>query len=94
MVARIAHGGFKDTLNLDSSFAPAYAALARTYSMEWVLTARGDRNLLSSTAARAKLAIKEPDRSNIANFHLQLFQSIAKSVRHAGIGDDEVDAGE
>ena len=55
---RRARNGFKDTLKLDSSFAPAYAALARTYSMEWVLTARGDRNLLSQAEASARLAIK------------------------------------
>ncbi|CAN7536311.1 hypothetical protein [Rhizobium sp. LjRoot254] len=55
---RRARSGFKDTLRLDGSFALAYAALARTYSMEWVLTARGDRNLLSSAEASARLAIK------------------------------------
>jgi len=55
---RRARSGFKDTLKLDSSFAPAYAALARTFSMEWVLTARGDRNLLSQAEASARLAIK------------------------------------
>lgn len=55
---RRARSGFKDTLKLDSSFAPAYAALARTYSMEWVLTARGDRSLLSQAEASARLAIK------------------------------------
>lgn len=55
---RRARTGFKDALRLDRSFAPAYAALARTYSIEWVLTARGDKNLLSSARESAELAIK------------------------------------
>jgi tetratricopeptide (TPR) repeat protein len=83
---RRARSGFKDTLRLDSSFAPAYAALARTYSMEWVLTARGDANLLSSAEASARLAIK--GNPNLSSAYREL--GVAKL--YLGDVDESLDA--
>jgi TolB-like protein len=83
---RRARSGFKDTLKLDSSFAPAYAALARTYSMEWVLTARGDKSLLSSAEASAKLAIKGNPELSFA------YRELGVAKLYLGEVDESLDA--
>lgn len=83
---RRARSGFKDALKLDSSFAPAHAALARTYSMEWVLTARGDKTLLSSAEASAKLAIKSNSELSSA------YRELGVAKLYLGEVDESLDA--
>ncbi|KXG86076.1 hypothetical protein [Agrobacterium bohemicum] len=48
----------KGALQEDANFAPALSAMARTYSKEWLLTARGDMDLLQTAAEYATRAIE------------------------------------
>lgn len=48
----------KSALQEDANFAPALSSLARTYSKEWLLTARGDIDLLQTAAECATRAIE------------------------------------
>lgn len=48
----------KGALQEDANFAPALSAMARTYSKEWLLTARGDIDLLQTAAEYATRAIE------------------------------------
>ncbi|KQS81244.1 hypothetical protein ASG25_07105 [Rhizobium sp. Leaf384] len=56
---RGARRGFREALQYRQDFAPSFIGLARTYSLEWVLTARGDKNLLHKAEAHARLAIQQ-----------------------------------
>ncbi|CDZ29929.1 hypothetical protein [Neorhizobium galegae] len=59
---RRARNAFRETLKLRGGFAPALAGLSRTYSWEWVLTARGDSELLVQAEETAKKAVAlEPE---------------------------------
>ncbi|MCD7110017.1 hypothetical protein LRX75_13320 [Rhizobium sp. DKSPLA3] len=59
---RGARRGFREALQYRRDFAPSFIGLARTYSLEWVLTARGDKSLLFKAADHARLAIaQDPD---------------------------------
>jgi DNA-binding SARP family transcriptional activator/TolB-like protein len=59
---RRARNALKDTLKLRGDFAPALAGLSRTFSWEWVLTARGDSELLVQAEALARQAVSvSPD---------------------------------
>ncbi|WP_168879881.1 hypothetical protein [Rhizobium sp. P28RR-XV] len=48
----------KSALQEDANFAPALSSIARTYSKEWLLTARGDLDLLQAAAEYATRAIE------------------------------------
>lgn len=48
----------KGALQEDENFAPALSSIARTYSKEWLLTARGDIDLLQTAAEYATRAIE------------------------------------
>ncbi|WFS04459.1 hypothetical protein [Rhizobium tumorigenes] len=54
---RRARREFRSALQTNPHFAPALSSLARTYSKEWVLTARGDHDLLASAAEFSTKAI-------------------------------------
>lgn len=59
---RRARNAFRETLKMRSDFAPALAGLSRTYSWEWVLTARGDGELLRQAEQTAQRAVSlEPE---------------------------------
>ncbi len=45
---RRARREFRSALQINPHFAPALSGLARTYSKEWLITARGDQELLAS----------------------------------------------
>lgn len=47
----------RGALQEDANFAPALSSIARTYSKEWLLTARGDMDLLETAAEYATRAI-------------------------------------
>jgi TolB-like protein/DNA-binding SARP family transcriptional activator len=52
----------KAALSVSPDFAPALSSMARTYSKEWLLTARGDLDLLQSAETLARQATtKSPD---------------------------------
>ncbi len=55
---RRARGDFRAALKHKPDFAPALSGMARTYAIEWILTARGDRELLSVAEHHAKGAIE------------------------------------
>ncbi|MFS8045577.1 hypothetical protein [Rhizobium sp. BR 314] len=57
-------------LRESSDFAPALSSVARTYSKEWLLTARGDAELLKSARAYATQAIAL--RSDLADGYREL----------------------
>lgn len=48
----------RGALQEDANFAPALSSIARTYSKEWLLTARGDMDLLETAAEYATRAIE------------------------------------
>jgi tetratricopeptide (TPR) repeat protein len=56
---RRARAHFKEALTHQKGFAVALAGISRTLSMEWVLTARGDDELLAQAKRLAGLAITE-----------------------------------
>ncbi|MFD1747499.1 hypothetical protein ACFSE1_18675 [Rhizobium helianthi] len=56
---RRARRHFKEALELDRGFASALAGLSRTYSMEWILTARGDQELLQEATRLADSAVSQ-----------------------------------
>ena len=58
---RRARKEMKGSLAATPDFAPALSAIARTYSKEWLLTARGDIELLKSAEAFASRAIEARD---------------------------------
>lgn len=59
---RRARTAFRKTLSTHKQFAPAASGLARTYWMEWVMTARGDATLLGNARKAALQAIAhDPD---------------------------------
>lgn len=55
---RRARRHFRDALRHDKALASALAALSRTLTLEWVLTARGDVNLLVEAERLSKRAIE------------------------------------
>jgi tetratricopeptide (TPR) repeat protein/DNA-binding SARP family transcriptional activator len=69
---RRARHGFRETLKLKVDFAPALAGLTRTYCWEWVLTARGDGELLMKANECASLAIYHDPFLPIAHQELGL----------------------
>lgn len=59
---RSARKTFREALNHNGDFSHAFSGLAKTYSIEWVLTARGDPELLRKAEANARSAIESnPD---------------------------------
>ncbi|MBY5412198.1 hypothetical protein HFO98_27865 [Rhizobium leguminosarum] len=59
---RRARKEMKAALSVSPDFAPALSSMARTYSKEWLLTARGDADLLQSAETLAKQATEtRPD---------------------------------
>ncbi|TCV67168.1 hypothetical protein [Neorhizobium sp. S3-V5DH] len=67
---RRARNAFRETLKMRNDFAPALAGLSRTYSWEWVLTARGDGELLRQAEQVAQRAVTlEPE---LASAHREL----------------------
>lgn len=61
------------------SFAPALSAIGRTYSKEWLLSARGDVELLKTAEAYAAKAIRE--RADLADGYREL--GVAKLLQGA-----------
>lgn len=71
---RRARNAFKETLKVRGDFAPALAGLSRTFSWEWVLTARGDNELLVHAEALGRQAVSaSPD---LATAHRELGLSL------------------
>jgi DNA-binding SARP family transcriptional activator/TolB-like protein len=59
---RRARRHFKAALGACSEFVPAISALGRTYQQEWLLMARGDRELLDEAERLARMSIEvDPD---------------------------------
>ncbi|MCV9963207.1 adenylate cyclase [Pararhizobium sp. BT-229] len=50
---------FRETLREYPDFAPALAGTARTLTTEWLLTARGDEELLAAAEQKAKAAVRQ-----------------------------------
>lgn len=81
---RRARKHFKDSLKHQSNFAPALAGIARTLSMEWVLTARGDDELLAEAERLARKAIDQDQASAGA------FKELGVSQLYMGRIDDSL----
>ncbi len=59
---RAARKAFREALQHNADFSHAFSGIAKTYSIEWVLTARGDLELLRKAENSARLAIeRDPD---------------------------------
>ncbi|HXV32324.1 MAG TPA: hypothetical protein VD840_18485 [Sinorhizobium sp.] len=67
---RRARKEMKAALQESPAFAPALSSIARTYSEEWLLTARGDAELLKSAETHARQAIAA--RSDMADGYREL----------------------
>jgi tetratricopeptide (TPR) repeat protein len=67
---RRARKAFKETLKLRDDFAPALAGLSRTFSWEWVLTARGDVDLLRQAEVAARSAVSVAPGSAVVHREL------------------------
>jgi TolB-like protein/DNA-binding SARP family transcriptional activator len=55
---RRARKHFREALQFNPAFAPAQSGLSRSYFLEWLVTARNDRNLLSMAEGHAQDAIR------------------------------------
>jgi tetratricopeptide (TPR) repeat protein len=55
---RGARKAFREALQHNADFSHAFSGIAKTYSIEWVLTARGDPDLLRKAENSARLAIE------------------------------------
>lgn len=83
---RRARKEMKGSLAATADFAPALSSIARTYSKEWLLTARGDFELLKSAEAFASRAIEA--RNDMSDGYREF--GIAKLLQ--GAFDDSVEA--
>lgn len=59
---RRARKSFRDALQINAGFAPAMGGLARSYFLEWLVTARGDGDLLRQAEQHAEATIRTDDR--------------------------------
>lgn len=59
---RRARKSFREALKENSNYAPALGGLAHNYFLEWVLTARGDHELLKQAELHAQKAIEVDER--------------------------------
>jgi DNA-binding SARP family transcriptional activator/TolB-like protein len=59
---RRARKNFREALQANSRFAPALGGLARSFFLEWLVTARGDQDLLRQAEAHAQEAIQADER--------------------------------
>lgn len=59
---RRARRSFRDALQAQTGFAPALSGLARSYFLEWLVTARGDETLLRQAEQHAEETIRADDR--------------------------------
>ena len=59
---RRARKSFREALRANAGFAPAIGGLARSYFLEWLVTARGDADLLSQAEHHAEAAIRADER--------------------------------
>ncbi|KOF20880.1 membrane protein [Ensifer adhaerens] len=76
---RRARKEMKTALHASADFAPALSSIARTYSKEWLLTARGDIELLKSAEVFAMRAIDA--RRNLADGYREF--GVAKLLQGA-----------
>jgi len=59
---RRARKSFREALQANAGFAPAIGGLARSYFLEWLVTARGDADLLRQAERHAEMAIRADER--------------------------------
>ena len=59
---RRARKSFREALQANGGFAPALSGLARSYFLEWLVTARGDQELLQQAERHAENAIRADER--------------------------------
>lgn len=59
---RRARKSFREALQANGGFAPAMSGLARSYFLEWLVTARGDQDLLRQAEQHAEEAIRSDER--------------------------------
>lgn len=59
---RRARRSFREALQANGGFAPALGGLARTYFLEWLVTARGDEELLRRAEIHAHEAVRADER--------------------------------
>lgn len=67
---RRARKSFREALGVQRDFAPAMSGLARSYFVEWLLTARGDRELLTLAESHAREAVAADE--TLASGHREL----------------------
>ncbi|KQV43936.1 MULTISPECIES: hypothetical protein [unclassified Rhizobium] len=97
---RRARTAFRKTLNAHTQFAPAASGLARTYWMEWLMTARGDAALLGNARKAAMQAIAhDPNLASgyrelgLAELYLgNVEESLAALERSVGLSPHYADA--
>lgn len=97
---RRARTAFRKTLNAHTQFAPAASGLARTFWMEWVMTARGDAALLGNARQAALQAIgHDPNLASgyrelgLAELYLgNVDESLAALERSVGLSPHYADA--
>ncbi|WP_085032094.1 hypothetical protein [Ensifer aridi] len=83
---RRARKEMKAVLHESANFAPALSSIARTYSEEWLLTARGDADLLKSAEAYALQAIEA------ANDMADGYRELGVTKLQQGALDESVEA--
>ena len=59
---RRARKSFREALQANGRFAPALGGLARSYFLEWLVTARGDEDLLRQAEIHAHEAVRADER--------------------------------
>ncbi|OQP85413.1 hypothetical protein BTR14_16105 [Rhizobium rhizosphaerae] len=97
---RSARRGFRQALYLNPEFSHAYSGLARTFSLEWILTAHGDKTLLARAEENSRLAIeRQPELAvghkelGVAKLYLgQIDESLEALARAEELSPNYADA--
>lgn len=89
---RRARKSFRESLQARNDFAPAMSGLSRSYFLEWLVTARGDEELLKKAERHAEETVRTDDRLpsgyrelGVAKLYSRQFDESAEHLERAEV---------
>jgi len=89
---RRARKSFRESLQSRGDFAPAMSGLSRSYFLEWLVTARGDEELLKKAERHAEETVRTDDRLpsgyrelGVAKLYARQFDESAEHMERAEV---------